>query len=318
MKKFDRTISVLILLQSKKYVKAAEIAERFEISLRTVYRDIRTLEDSGVPIGVDPYKGYFIVEGYHLPPIIFSNEEASAILVAEKLLDKMSDKGLSSHFRTATEKIKTVLSDEEKNQLEVLNSKIEVFHPASMPHDSFPNNFFPQIQYAVLKQYTLRLKYYSYYSNETNEREVEPLGIVFYSNRWHLIAFCTKRNDFRDFRFDRIENLTVTTNKFEPKDYTSIEEFFESNLDKKEAERFIIKFDKEIARYLHEAKHYYGFISEREIENKIEMTFFKMPYEFFAQWLISFAEKVEIVSPKPLIDATIKLAERVHKHYVQN
>tara|TARA_R110002073_G_C9461371_1_gene578752 strand:+ start:1636 stop:1941 length:306 start_codon:yes stop_codon:yes gene_type:complete len=94
--RFDRIVSILVQLQSKRIVKAQELADRFEVSLRTIYRDIRTLEASGVPIISEAGVGYSIMEGYRLPPVMFTREEAGSFVAAEKLMQKFVDKSLGS------------------------------------------------------------------------------------------------------------------------------------------------------------------------------------------------------------------------------
>ena len=101
MNRIDRLTAILIHLQTKRVVKAEEIAERFEMSLRTVYRDVKALMEAGVPIGSEAGKGYFIVDGYHLPPVMFTQDEASAMLLAGKLVEKMTDKSIKEAFESA-------------------------------------------------------------------------------------------------------------------------------------------------------------------------------------------------------------------------
>src|SRR5688572_22198956 len=98
MNRIDRLTAILVQLQTKRVVKAEEIADRFEISLRTVYRDVKALMEAGVPIGSEAGKGYFIVDGYHLPPVMFTENEASAMLVGGKLVEKMTDKSIRKEF----------------------------------------------------------------------------------------------------------------------------------------------------------------------------------------------------------------------------
>ena len=127
-------------MQTKRVVKAEEIADRFEISLRTVYRDVKALMEAGVPIGSEAGKGYFIVDGYHLPPVMFTQEEGSAMLFAGKLVEKMTDKSIRKEFESALLKIKAVLNESEKDHLENLHAHIEVMR-APQAENPFPNHF---------------------------------------------------------------------------------------------------------------------------------------------------------------------------------
>ena len=118
MNRIDRLVATLIHLQSKRGGKAEEIAKRFEISLRTVYRDIRALEEAGVPIGAEAGLGYFIIDGYQLPPVMFTREEAAALLTGEKLLEKLTDKSLATNYSTAMKKVRAVMKTTDKEFLE--------------------------------------------------------------------------------------------------------------------------------------------------------------------------------------------------------
>ncbi|WP_299677303.1 YafY family protein [uncultured Tenacibaculum sp.] len=123
MNRLTRITAILIQLQSKKVVKAKEIAERFEISLRTVYRDIKTLQDSGVPIGSENGVGYFIVDGYNLPPISLTEEEANSLIIFETFIKNQGDKSLSENFNSLFIKIKATLKNYQKEKVELLSSR---------------------------------------------------------------------------------------------------------------------------------------------------------------------------------------------------
>ena len=97
MNRIDRLLGILILLQSKKFVQAEKIAERFHISVRTVYRDIKALVELGIPVSFETQKGYFVVQGYFLPPVSFSGEEANALLLSESLVYGFADKSIQVH-----------------------------------------------------------------------------------------------------------------------------------------------------------------------------------------------------------------------------
>src|SRR5258706_14252449 len=176
MNRIDRLTAILIHLQSKKIVKAEEMADRFEISLRTVYRDVRALMEAGVPIGSEAGKGYFIVYGYHLPPVMFRQEEASAILLAGKLVEKMTDESIRKSFESALMKIKSVLAEREKDHLESLESHVEVFQMPRPPQAQFPTHFLPDILNALVYKDVLQLRYHSN-QDELPKRGVEPTGM---------------------------------------------------------------------------------------------------------------------------------------------
>src|SRR5215216_2516757 len=166
MNRIDRLTAILIHLQTKRVVKAEEISHRFEISLRTVYRDVRALMEAGVPIGSEAGKGYFIVDGYHLPPVMFTQEEGSALLFAGKLVEKMTDKSIRKEFESALLKIKAVLHVSEKDHLENLNAHIEV---SRMPHEeqhAYPNHFLTTLQKAAVDKEVVRMEYATNYSDE--------------------------------------------------------------------------------------------------------------------------------------------------------
>lgn len=100
-KRFDRIVHILIQLQSKRIVKAQELAIRFDVSLRTIYRDIKSLEQAGIPIIGEAGTGYSLIDGYRLPPIIFTKEEALSFIGAEKLMQKYMDSHLIADFQSA-------------------------------------------------------------------------------------------------------------------------------------------------------------------------------------------------------------------------
>src|SRR6266550_1860858 len=118
MNRIDRLAAILIQLQSRRLIKAQDIAEKFSISLRTVYRDIHALEEAGVPVGGEAGIGYRLMEGYKLPPVMFNQDEASALLTAAKLVQSKTDAGISKHYTSALDKIKAVLRLSEKDHIE--------------------------------------------------------------------------------------------------------------------------------------------------------------------------------------------------------
>lgn len=315
MNRIDRLTAILIQMQTKRVVKAEEIADRFEISLRTVYRDVKALMEAGVPIGSEAGKGYFIVDGYHLPPVMFTQEEGSAMLFAGKLVEKMTDNSIRKEFESALLKIKAVLNESEKDHLENLQAYVEV---KNTPHDQppFPNHFLTRIQKAVVDKEVLRMEYSSNYADELTIREVEPIGLFYYSNAWHLIAWCRLRSGYRDFRTDRIKTLKLTGNKFDPRNLLSLQEYLATVVQgNREMEKVVVVFDKSNARFIGNMKYIYGFASEEEFDNKVRMTFLTGYLKSICRWLLMFGNTVTIEQPEKAKEIITGLLDELNFHY---
>lgn len=163
-----------------------------------------------MPIGSEAGTGYFIVDGYHLPPVMFTQDEAGSLLLAGKLVDKMADKSVRQAYTSALHKIKAVLNADGKDHLQHLDSNMAVFLRSTQDASSeFPNDFMTSIQGALAKKHVLRINYTNTHGLCT-EREVEPLGVSYYGMAWHLIGWCRLRKEYRDFRSDRIKSLINT------------------------------------------------------------------------------------------------------------
>lgn len=121
-----RLTSILTQLQSKRIVTARSIAEKHGVSIRTVYRDIRTLERSAIPIVTEKGKGYSIMEGYKLPPVMFTEEEANALITAEQIINKNKDQSLSEQYQSVVTKVKSILKYAQKEKIELLESRLQV------------------------------------------------------------------------------------------------------------------------------------------------------------------------------------------------
>ncbi len=217
-----RLTAILTQLQSKRVVTARDIAEKHNISIRTVYRDIRTLEHSGIPIITVEGKGYTLIEGYKLPPVMFTEEEANALITAEHLILKNKDKSLADQYQNAITKIKSVLRFDQKGKTEFLAQRI---HIRNNKNNDKTSNYLIQLQSNIAHFQVVTIDYLSLDSQRT-ERIIEPFALYTTNDNWILIAFCRKRNDFRAFRLDCIQRLTKTQDHFEPHKIT-LEQYFD-------------------------------------------------------------------------------------------
>ncbi|MGY0036957.1 helix-turn-helix transcriptional regulator [Pedobacter sp. NJ-S-72] len=209
MNRIDRLSAILIQLQSRRTIRAQDIAERFEISLRTVYRDIRSLEEAGIPIIGEAGVGYSLTDGYRLPPIMFTREEATAFITAEKLVIGLTDTANGNSYSSALYKIRAVLKSADKDHLESLDDRIEFLKATHTPELSTHHNPLQTILNAIAGKCVMQLNYFAYYRQEHTLRLIEPIGVFYLDNYWHLIAYCRERNAYRDFRFDRITEIST-------------------------------------------------------------------------------------------------------------
>jgi predicted DNA-binding transcriptional regulator YafY len=224
MNRVDRLMGMLTVLQSKKYVTGDYLSDKFKISVRTVYRDIKALIEIGVPVSFETHRGYFIVQGYFLPPVTFSNDEANALTLMGMIADRFADESIKQHYDAALTKIKAVLRISDKEKVEYLRSQIRIHEKYDQPDDV---RYLSEIQKAIVNKTILRIGYRNNESQKST-REVEPIGLTFYGLSWHLIAWCWKRTDYRDFRITSILDLVDTEVPFRKEKHLDINEYIKS------------------------------------------------------------------------------------------
>ena len=222
-KRLSRLTAIITQLQTKRLLTATELSKKFLISKRTVYRDIKALEQAGVPILTKDGKGYALMEGYRIPPVTFSEREANALITAEQLILKNKDASFVNDYIEAVGKIKAVLRHNTKDKANLLS--IRIVSRQNNDNCRTSNNL-STLQLALTNFNLVKINYYSLGSNQITERTIEPFAIYTSQENWLLIALCRLRNDFRAFRLDRIENLLVQNQKFEPHKMT-FEEYFD-------------------------------------------------------------------------------------------
>ncbi len=317
MNRIDRLTAILIQLQTKRWVTATEIADRYEICQRTVYRDIRALEEAGVPIGAEAGKGYFIVDGYHLPPVMFTREEAGAMLIAGKLVDKLTDSSVRKKYLGATDKIKSILPERDKTALEEMNAQVEVFHARQTGSNGYPDNFLSTIQLALGEGKCLELDYHAQYNQEkTSGRIIDPLGIVFYGNAWHLIGYCKMRGDMRDFRVDRIIRMEITRECASEKRPGELKKYFHNLWLSSDLFEVKVWFDQSVIGSLNSSKYYFGYIDEYAEGDGVVMSFAANEYNYMANWLLSFGSNVKVIQPARLEEEMINQVKSLAKVYL--
>lgn len=220
-KRLSRLTAILTQLQTKRLITATELADKFAVSVRTIYRDIRALEQAGVPITTEEGKGYTLMEGYRVPPVMFTEAQANALIIAEQLVLKNKDTSFIKDYTEAVDKIKSVLNYSIKVKADLLSERTRFDQNINRERNS---NNLSDLQFA-LTNYCITKIEYANEQNKTSTRHIEPFALLSTEN-WLLIAYCRLRQEFRYFRLDRIKKLEVLPDKFEPHKMT-LQEFFD-------------------------------------------------------------------------------------------
>jgi predicted DNA-binding transcriptional regulator YafY len=312
MNRIDRLTAILIQLQSRPLVKAQDLADRFAISLRTVYRDVRALEEAGVPVIGEAGTGYRLMEGYKLPPVLFNQDEASALLTAAKLMQSMTDTQSSKHYTAALDKIRAVLRLAEKNHIAGLDNHVAVVAHRTFVYQKPAELHLSAILKAIAASAVVEFQYTSIGKNESLLRHVEPVGIYYQGSHWYLIAFCRLRNDYRNFRTDKISNLVISEEKVTTS-HPPMQGFVNRMTEKKQVHKVVIDVEPDIVKYFGEQKYYNGFVSEEIVGDAVRMTFLTESLSGFARWFLLFGERAIILEPGALNDMVAEIAGKVLK-----
>lgn len=220
--RLSRLAAILTQLQTKRIMTAPELADKFAVSIRTIYRDIRTLEQSGVPVLTQDGKGYTLMEGYRIPPVMFTEKQANALILAEQLVLKNKDASFVKDYTEAIEKIKAVLGHQVKDKANLLAERTRFSQNINSEKNS---NNLSDLQFALTNYLVVKIGYLNE-DNQNSERLIEPFALLSTTENWLLVAWCRLRNDFRYFRLDRIKRLEVSGEKFRPHKMT-LQEYFD-------------------------------------------------------------------------------------------
>jgi predicted DNA-binding transcriptional regulator YafY len=221
-KRISRLTAIITQLQTKRLLTASELASQFSVSVRTIYRDMRALEDAGIPIYVEEGKGYSLMEHYRLPPVMFTESEANALITAEQLVLNNKDSSLIEDYSAAIDKIKSVLTLNLKDKANLLSERTQFNQIENIERTS---SNLSALQFALTNFLLTKIEYANE-ANETTERTIEPFALLSTRSNWLLVAWCLLRKDFRYFRLDRIKQLEVLSERFTPHDLT-LQEYFD-------------------------------------------------------------------------------------------
>ncbi len=219
--RLSRLTAILMQFQTKSIVTASKLSQKFQVSKRTIYRDIKALEKAGVPILTEEGKGYTLMEGYKIPPVMFTEKQANALILAEQLVLKSKDASFVKDYSEAIDKIKSILRYTIKDKANLLANRTQYNQVINQERNS---NNLSDLQNALTNYNLVKIEYINKEGTVTN-RLIEPFAILNTEN-WYLVAWCRLRKEFRFFRLDRFQKMEVLSEKFEPHNMT-LQEYFD-------------------------------------------------------------------------------------------
>jgi predicted DNA-binding transcriptional regulator YafY len=314
MNKTDRLLAIVLELQRRGRQRAEDLAETFETSKRTIYRDILALCEAGVPIISVPGQGYSLMEGYFLPPLSFTTEEATMLLLGSGFMARNFDAQYRAAAESASRKIESVLPENLRNDVHYLQSNIRfVGNMAAL--DSREQEKLQQLRRALLDRNTIRFRYHTRHSDDepgsSHMREADPYGLGFLFGGWYLTAYCHMRQDMRNFRLDRMEELELLSCTFtRPPNFQA----FRGQEDHSRNITVRVLFNREVARWVREGRSYFV-TAEEETKDGLLVTLMVRRQSEIVQWLLSWGSHVRVLEPASLREQLAREAQAMLCNY---
>ncbi len=313
MNRTDRLLAILLELQRKGSRRAEDLAATFETSKRTIYRDIQALSESGVPIVSRAGVGYSLLEGYFLPPVSFSADEATMLLLGVDFVAQNFDAQYRDAATSAGRKIEAVLSEKLRSEVEYLRSSIAFVAPVTLASGESAS-FLPQLRRAIIERRTIRFDYHTRYSQDgraaRNTREADPYAMLHYGDAWYLIGYCHLRHDIRNFRLDRMSKPRLLDKTFDrPSNFR-----LERPVDDQRNLKVVALFSHEAAPWVRESRPYYIDSTEEIADGLLVTMRVHVENEIF-QWLFSWGSQVRVLEPESLRRRLIAEAGKILESY---
>jgi len=300
MNRIDRLFAILLALQKSKRIRSQDLADKFEVSKRTIYRDILALTESGVPVVSLPGEGYELMPGYYLPPINFTETEAVALMLGTELLKQQASGSVTIGAKQAIDKISAALPKNIRPKVEALTGIIGFMTVKDRFNLDDPRLM--TLQKAIEEKRIVQIHYHGYERDKQTKRTIEPTRLYYAMGEWYVEAFCRLRSEHRIFRLSRIDTLSPGTERFSVKPHKR--QPFEKPITVR------IRFDRKISRWVRERQHY-TFHAEQERRNGVVMQYRVRRLGDIMPWTLSWGSGAEVLEPKELREMVRSEAEKV-------
>ncbi len=319
MNRTDRLLAIILELQRHGIQRAEDLAATFETSKRTIYRDIEALAEGGVPVVSTPGQGYSLIEGYFLPPLSFTADEATMLLLGADVMAQNFDARYRKAAQTAAGKIEGVLMPRLREDVRSLKMSLRFIVSFSGTDDAVLERL-QLLRRAIIECRRVRFRYFTRFPQESRPtlreaaRDVEPHSLAFVERNWYLSAIDLKNENVRRFRLDRMEDLAMLTSTFpRPTLQKSVDV---QNDDKRDELTLTVKalFDHSIARWVQESRSWFA-INEADTPDGLLVTFGVRHEEELLQYLLQWGGKIEVLEPESLRVRMAEEAERMLRRH---
>lgn len=315
MNRIDRLLAIVLELQRMRTLQAEDLAALFEVSTRTIYRDIQALLEIGVPIISMTGNGYMLEEGYFLPPLRFSVDEALMLVLGSDFMTQNFDAQYRLAAQSAQRKIESILSDKLKAEVDFLRGSIGFMNANSEQHQS-EIRYLPMLRRAIIETRMVRIQYHKQFEdnqqNSVSQREIDPYGIKRHGEAWYLFGFCHTSQEVRNFRLSRIQQLSLLGNTF-----TRPAKFGLTlrNI-APESRNLIIRvlFDAEATDRLSEVRSFY-IVSEMPQADGMLVTLKVRHERDVLQWLLSWGSHIRVLEPTSLRQLLVEEGRKIQQSH---
>ncbi len=309
MNRTDRLLAIVLELQGKRMQRAEDLAATFETSKRTIYRDILALCEAGIPVISVPGQGYSLMQGFFLPPIRFTADEAAMLLLGGDVMVQNFDSEYRMAAESASRKIAGVLPESLQDEVEVLRDSIRFIARGALGTADEAERL-QQLRRAIIKRQTVRFNYQARYGESADDpplaREADPYALIHVGGTWQLIAYCHLRHDIRSFRLSRMDSLIVSVQYFKRMHDFTMQTYMQGKQEPAQIDTIAVRvlFDDESARWVREGgeRHLFFVVAEAETPDGLLLTLRIRHENEIVQWLLGWGRHIRVLEPQSLRD----------------
>jgi len=307
MNRTDRLLAIVLALQARGRQRAVDLAELFETSPRTIYRDIQALSEAGVPLLAVPGQGYSLMEGYFLPPLAFTADEAAVLLLGSDVMAQSFDAGYRAAAEAAGHKIAAVLPERLRAEVEELRESLH-FVPECT---SVPDESLARLRRAILDRTAVLLRYHTRHRTDGPEeqpatREVDPYALAHMAGSWYLTGYDHLRGAVRTFRLGRIEEIAFLSRTFVRPGGAHL---YGRDSEPRPIEIRAL-FDPEVMRWVREQRSFFT-TEEEEVADGLLVTLRVRQENEVLSWLLGWGRHVRVLEPESLRRRIVEEARNV-------